>query len=178
MTSDWKWLDRALKGDETAWRWLVEKHASSLVRMAFMISGSSAASQDMVQDAFIGMFRKPPRHRDGSFKAYISTVVYHLALKEKRRSGRGISLEEAEPESRADSPLEEVLTRERDRTIAAIIGSLDSAHRDVLLLRFYGGHSYETIARMTDMPLGTVKSRIFYAVKTCREKMKGKGFIE
>jgi RNA polymerase sigma-70 factor (ECF subfamily) len=146
--------------------------------MAFMITGSSAASQDLVQDAFIGVFRKPPRHRRGSLKAYLSTVVYHMALKEKKRSSRTRSLDEIEPVSTTDSPLEEILSREKDRKIARAIRSLDRAHRDIIILRFYGEHSYETIARMTNLPLGTVKSRIFYGVKSCRKRMKEEGLFE
>jgi len=53
--------------------------------------------------------------------------------------------------------------------VASAINNLDNAHRDILLLRFYAGLSYDEIAVLLDIPLGTVKSRIFYAVKSCRD---------
>lgn len=143
-----------------------------------MILGSSAAAQDLVQESFIEVIRKRPRHRNGSFGAYLSTVAYHLALKEKKRNGRFVPLEGFDREADSDSPLDEVLSKEKERTVARVIRSLDRDHRDILVLRFYGEYSYEEIARMTHLPLGTVKSRIFHAVKACREKMKRKGLFE
>lgn len=146
--------------------------------MVFMILGSSTAAQDLVQESFIEVIRKRPRHRNGSFGAYLSTVAYHLALKEKKRNGRFVPLEGFDREVDSDSPLDEVLSKEKERTIARVIRSLDRDHRDILVLRFYGEYSYEEIARMTDLPVGTVKSRIFHAVKACREIMKRKGLFE
>jgi RNA polymerase sigma-70 factor (ECF subfamily) len=67
---------------------------------------------------------------------------------------------------------------ERERLVVKAIRSLDDAHRTTLVLRFYGEHSYEEIATLTGAPLGTVKSRLFYAVKQCREWLKTKGVLE
>jgi RNA polymerase sigma-70 factor (ECF subfamily) len=146
--------------------------------MAFLVTGSAAAAQDLVQDSFIELIRWRPGHRKGSFKAYLSTAVYRRALKEKKRSGLMSSLDRVDLEDSAVSPLEGVVKEERDRAIAGAIRSLDRDHRDILVLRFYGGHSYRAIAEMTGLPLGTVKSRIFYAVKICRKRLKEKGWIE
>jgi len=66
---------------------------------------------------------------------------------------------------------------ETDRLIVRAIHMLAIEHREVLTLRFFGGHSYEEIARMMEIPIGTVKSRIFYAMKTCREKLKEQGVL-
>jgi RNA polymerase sigma-70 factor (ECF subfamily) len=178
LTSDWEWLDRALSGDQDAWRRLVERHATRLTRTAFLITGSSAVAQDLVQESFIEIYRRAPVHRNGSLGAYLSTTVYHLALKEKKRSGRMVPIDRFDPDSLDESPLVDVLKGERDRAVTRAIRSLDSGHRDILILRFYGGHSYPEIARMTGLPLGTVKSRIFYAVKSCRKRLKEKGWLD
>jgi RNA polymerase sigma-70 factor (ECF subfamily) len=61
--------------------------------------------------------------------------------------------------------------------VARALRTLDAEHRDVLVLRFYGGYSYEEIAKIVEAPLGTVKSRIFYAVKSCRETLQQKGVL-
>jgi len=53
--------------------------------------------------------------------------------------------------------------------------SLPADQREILALRFFGGHRYEEIARITEVPIGTVKSRIFYAIKTCRETLRNQG---
>ncbi len=177
MSSDWELLDRALEGREKAWQLLIEKHAPGLTRMAFLIAGSLQSAQELVNDAFVEIYKKQPGHRNGSFRAYLSTVVYHRALKEKKRVNSKLTLDGIILESSADSPLEHVLKKEKDRVVARIIRSLDPAHREILILRFYGGHSYETIAGMTGLPLGTVKSRMFHAVKMCRERIQEKGWL-
>jgi RNA polymerase sigma-70 factor (ECF subfamily) len=178
LTSDWDLFERALGGDERAWRILVGCHGRELTKMALLITGSVAVAQDLVQESFIELSRKPPRHRQGSLRGYLSTVVYHRSLKEKAKAASVCSLEGIEVESPQGSPLERLVTKEKDRAIAAAIMSLDSPHRDVLILRFYGGHGYEEIARMTGVPLGTVKSQIFYAVKKCRERLRKEGWFE
>jgi len=178
LISDWEILDRAVRGDDGAWNRLVERHAPRLTRMVLMILGSPAAAQDLVQESFVEVIRKLPRHREGSFGAYLSTVAYHLALKEKKRNGRYVLLDGYDRAGSPESPLDAVLTREKEREITRVIRSLDRHHRDILVLRFYGEYSYKEIARITGLPLGTVKSRLFHAVKICRERMERKGLFE
>jgi RNA polymerase sigma-70 factor (ECF subfamily) len=178
MISDWGCLTLAKSGDQSAWQLLVERHGPKLTRMVFFITGSIAVAQDLVQETFFEVFRKGPGHQRGSFSAYLSTIAYHKALKEKKRGASRESLDGIEFKDSAPSPLDGVLVEERDRAIAEVIGSLEKHQRDVLILRFYGEHSYEEIAGILDQPIGTVKSRIFYAVKTCREKLREKGFLE
>ncbi|MFQ6104114.1 MAG: RNA polymerase sigma factor [Candidatus Glassbacteria bacterium] len=180
MSSDWEWFERAKGGDESAWRELVGRYAPGLTRMTFLITCSMATAQDLVQETFLELFRKGPRHKRGSFKAYLTTIAYHLALKEKKRLWLkpGHSLDHVNTADRATTPLDGVLSKERDRVIAEVIMSLDSHHRDILIMRFYGDQTYEEIAQKTDLPIGTVKSRLFYAVKYCRERLRGKGILE
>jgi len=177
MDTDWGCLARARQGDEAAWQILLRRHAPRLTRMIFLITGSEAAAEDLVQNTFVELFRKGPRHQGGSLSAYLSTVAYHMALKEKKRMLSREPLDHVELLDRTDTPLEAMLSRERDVILAKVIASLDRHHRDILILRFYGEHSYEEISRISDLPVGTVKSRIFYAVKTCREKLHEKGLI-
>ena len=177
MSADWDLLDRARKRDETAWRMLIQRHNQSLIAMTFLITGSMDATKDIVQEAFVRLVRTAPRHRRGSFKAYLSTIAYRLALKDKHRTQRHSQLDNIDAVDENPGPLEAVLKKERDVYLTQVIGTLEPKHKDILILRFYGGHSYEEIAEVTDLPIGTVKSRIFYAVKACREAMQAKGLI-
>jgi RNA polymerase sigma factor (sigma-70 family) len=63
------------------------------------------------------------------------------------------------------------------REVVRAIRMLPDHLRDVLVLRLHGGHSYEEIAEMTGISLGTVKSRIFYAVKSTRNELKNRGVV-
>ena len=177
MSADWDLLDRARKRDETAWRILIQKHNQPLIAMTFLITGSMDAAKDIVQEAFVRLVRAAPRHRRGSFKAYLSTIAYRLALKDKQRTQRHSQLDNIDTVDENPGPLEAVLKKERDVYLTQVVRALKPKHRDMLILRFYGGQSYQEISEATDLPIGTVKSRIFYAVKACRELMQAKGLI-
>ncbi len=178
MTADWELFELAQDGAERAWCELLERHGGNLTKMAYLITGSLATAQDLVQDSFVELYRKPPPHRRGSFRGYLSTMVYHRALKAKHRTAAFRPLDGNEREPPTSSALDDIVLDERNRAVAETIMSLEPHHRDILVLRFYGGHSYDSIARMTALPPGTVRSRIFYAVKSCRERLKKEGWLE
>ncbi len=172
---DWEDFRRARKGDEGAWRRLVDRHRPRLVTMAFLICGSRESAEDCAQEAFARLAHSPPGHEEGALGGYLATVVYRLAVKEWYRRKRGIEWGEREIEDPAESPGEALVRGEEQRMAAAAIRSLDEVHRIVVVLRLYGHHSYAEIAELTHVPEGTVKSRLFYAVRECREFLTKKG---
>jgi RNA polymerase sigma-70 factor (ECF subfamily) len=177
MISDWDCLDRARRGDEDAWQLLFERHHLGLIKIAVLITGSLEAAKDLAQESFVRLLQSRVKHTDGSFKSYLSTIAYRLALKEKKRSSREKDFEGSDMPDGNPSPLEKTVREERDRHLVRTIRALPEHHRDILILRFYGEHSYEEIARLTRLPLGTVKSRIFYAVKMCGAELRERGVI-
>jgi RNA polymerase sigma-70 factor (ECF subfamily) len=178
VSADWELFLRARDGDERAWRVLIGQHRTRLSALAMLIVGSGAAADDIVQETFVRALRADISHRRGTVGGFLGTIAYRLAVKEARRVNQADRLDSIDVPDPGQSPLDALLTNERDRLVAEVIRSLDTPHRDVLLLRFYAGHSYEEIAALTETPLGTVKSRVFYAVKTCRERLRHKGVIE
>ena len=178
MSSDWECLAAARRGDEVAWRQLVERHHRRLVGLVLLITGCPAAANDVAQETFVRLLEAGPYRPTGTVQGLLSTIAYRLAVKESRWQRRQSDVEALNPSDSSPSPLERILREERDRHVAAAIGSLDDAHRHTLVLRFYGGHSYAEIAELTGVPLGTVKSRIFHAVKSCHRILRDKGIVE
>lgn len=178
MIDDWRCLELAHRGNEKAWRDLFERHYPSLVRMTSSITGSMETGKDLAQESFVRLLHFRIRHHTGTVRSLLSTIAYRLALKERSRHSSllpsGIELI---PDG-APSPLELTIRNETDRIIVRVIQSLSVEHREILILRFFGGNSYEDIARITALPIGTVKSRIFYAVKICQEKLKQQGIFK
>lgn len=177
MSPDWECFLRAQRGDSTAWRALVDQHQSRLGALALFITGSVVSAEDIVQETFVRAFRARTRHTTGTVGGFLGTIAYRLAVKEAKRLRRNVPLEGVDVPDSDPDPLEHVLDDERDRLIVQAIGTLTDGHRDVLVLRFYGGHSYEEIAELLQLPLGTVKSRVFYAAKSCRDVLKKKGVL-
>ena len=177
MNSEWERLTKARKGDETAWRDLVQQYQPRLMSLALLITGSSSSAEDVVQETFMRAFRARINHSKGTVQGFLGTIAYRLALKELKSSKRSETIDNHEITDNNRSSLDNVLLDERDRQIAEAIRGLDDKYRDVLVLRFYADHSYDEIADLLQIPLGTVKSRIFNAVKTCRMILKDKGIL-
>ncbi|UCF77866.1 MAG: RNA polymerase sigma factor [Candidatus Eiseniibacteriota bacterium] len=175
---EWECFFKARRGDEVAWRVLVGQHQTRLAALALFVTGSPAAAEDVVQETFVRALRARIRHTKGTVQGFLGTIAYRLALKEAKRARRCVELEGLEPSDGSQDALERVLENERDRLVAEAIGALDARQRDVLTLRFYGGYSYEEIAKILDIPLGTVKSRVFHAVKSCRNTLRERGVLK
>lgn len=178
MTDDWYCLDLARAGDESAWRTLFSRYYPSLVRMVSCITGSLDAAHDLAQESFVRLLPAREEYQNGSFSAYLTTIAYRLALKERKRQNSKHDIETLPLADDSPSPLELAIQNETDRIIFRVIQSLPGEQKEILALRFFGGHSYEEIAQITGIPIGTVKSRIFYAIKTCREKLKREGVFQ
>jgi len=177
MRSDWEYLGRARDGEEDAWRLLFEKHYVPLVRLTALITGSIDAAKDIAQETFFRLLRVRQQHDEGNFKAYVSTIAFRLALKEKARVRRAKHAENPESPGDTPSPLETVVQAEEQKQIVRVIQLLPDHYREIIVLRFYGEQSYEEMAETLAIPIGTVKSRIFYAVKACREQLEKRGML-
>lgn len=177
IESGWDDLARARSGNQEAWRLLFEQYSPSLLRMATLMTGSADAARDCVQETFVRVLSSVVSHQRGSLRAYLSTIVYRLALQEIQRQNRRASANAIEPPSTDPSPLDETLADERQREVMRVLRSLTDHHRDILILRLYGNHSYEEIAEITGVSVGTVKSRMFHAVKSARIRLKSRGML-
>jgi RNA polymerase sigma-70 factor (ECF subfamily) len=178
LSLDWECFKRARDGDAPAGREVMDFCQGRILTLALLLTGSTAAADDIVQETIIRAFDGNIRHTDGTAEGYLVTIAYRLSLKETGRLKRNKDIEAIELPDPAGNPIEGLLNDERDRSIARAIWTLTDEHRDVLVLRFYGGHSYEEIAQILTIPVGTVKSRIFNAVKSVREQLRMKGIIE
>ena len=146
--------------------------------MTALITGSADSAKDIVQETFFRLINNRIKNQNGNFKTYLTTIAYRLALKEKYRLNRSKHGPDEYLEDKSESPIEEQINEETQNNVFQAIYSLQPNYRDILVLRFYGEHIYEEIAEITQLPLGTVKSRIFYAVKACGEKLKERGVLE
>jgi RNA polymerase sigma-70 factor (ECF subfamily) len=175
VKADWDCLLRARRGDELAWRVLLGQHQKRLTALVLFVTGSAAAAEDIVQETFLRAIGAKIKDYRGTVSGFLGTIAYRLALKESKRAKLSVKLDEKAEIDSGATPLDAILEDERDRLVAETITSLDERHRNVLILRFYGGYSYEEVAQLLQISVGTVKSRLFYAVKSCREILRRKG---
>jgi RNA polymerase sigma-70 factor (ECF subfamily) len=171
MDTDAHLVARAQQGDDSAFGQLVSRHHSSVQRAARAILGSAADAEDVVQEAWLQAYVHLARFQGtASFKTWVHAIVRNRAIDHHRsaRSRRWHGAQTAVPrhaESRSDarSPEELVLDAERQDRLAAAIAALPGRLRGLLELWHTGQYSYEEMAHMSGVPIGTIKSQVWQA---------------
>jgi RNA polymerase sigma-70 factor (ECF subfamily) len=180
---------RARGGDRGAFDELVLRHEDRVFNMAFRMLGNADDALDLAQEVFLSAYRAL-----GSFegKALFSTWLYRVTVNrcrdEMRRRAtvkhtRPLPLSAArdgddpagDPPARAASPADAAAVRESHALVAAAVAALPDDAREALVLRDVEGLSYEEIAEILGVPVGTVRSRLHRARAIVRERLREAG---
>ena len=145
---------------------LYQAHAVGLIRLAIVMLGDRAAAEDVVQDAFLGLYRHWAGLADpGKALAYVRSAVLNRCRNALRQRGRPVRLEAERQEAAAGESAEAtVLVGEEHQRVLAAIRALPDRQREALVLRFYLDMSEEEAARAMGISRGTVKSATSRAV--------------
>jgi len=136
---------------------LYAEHGLGLVRLAVIMLGDRAAAEDVVQDAFLGLYRRWDSLTDASNPlAYVRASVMNGCRSALRRRSRGPVALFTEPP--AESAEARALVSEEYRAVVAAIRRLPARRREALLLRYYLDMSEDETARAMGVSRGTVKS--------------------
>ncbi len=166
---------RARGGDRAAFEALVRRHQSKVLAFATRFFGQPALATDVAQEVFLDILRALPRYRpEGRFTIYL----YRVTLNRCRMAARARRYEDSARErlwvELADRrPRDEAAAREREHRLQRALLELSEKHRAVLQLRFWSDLSHDEIAAVLDTREGTVKSRLWTALATLREKLGG-----
>ena len=150
---------------------LYAAHALGLVRLAVVMLGDQQAAEDVVQDAFLGLYRHWPGLSDpANALTYVRSAVLNRCrneLRQRARPGR----QELVPGA-GESAEAAVLIGEEHRRVLAAIRLLPGRQREALVLRFYLDMSEEEAARVMGISRGTVKSATHRAVAALGRMLK------
>lgn len=156
---------RARAGSREAADALFARHWLGAWRAAFAITGRRAAAEDVTQDAFERAFRSLPRRDERApFGAWLHRIVVNRALDVMRAESRLTGLTDAEGLGEPEAEHAD------DRELLDLIAPLAPERRAVLVLRFGLGYPLVEIARVLDVPLGTVHSRLARALSELRRR--------
>jgi RNA polymerase sigma-70 factor, ECF subfamily len=172
-------IEAAQKGDQAAFRKLVERHQRRAFAIALGMVRDENDARDLVQEAFIRVYRGLDRFEGGStFFTWFYRIVTNLSIDYMRKPGRrdaehddGRRQVDAADEadfplvSRIDGadPLDVVDRQELAARIGAALDALPPYHRGVVLMREVEGMSYEEMAQAMNVSKGTIMSRLFHA---------------
>lgn len=163
-------LRRAQRGDERAWRDLVERYQRPVHALIWRLLGRRAKhrAEDLTQETFVRVLRALPGFDPAgpaSLATWMLTIATRLTLNELRRPEHAALDAEPAGDARADA------ASERQRLGAAIargVAELPEAQRAVFVLREYHDLDYQDIATVLELDLGTVKSRLARARASLR----------
>jgi RNA polymerase sigma-70 factor (ECF subfamily) len=172
-------------GDEVAYEALLSRFQQPVFNLVSRLLKDTGEACDVVQEVFLKVFRKIDYFRgDSSLKTWIYRIAVNEAHNHGRWNGRHrrqeVGLDGGE-DSRGpcdtlsapgDSPFDYVLDRERHRLMEGALAELSPSFRSVVVLRDVEDLSYEEIAEILDVPLGTVKSRILRGREALRRELE------
>lgn len=170
--------------ERTDLRALYDQHATALFGFALHLSsGDRGRAEDIVQETLVRAWQHLPEQspEQQAIRPWLFTVARRIAIDRHRR-------EQARPTEVAGTGAERVLMSTPDDTdledsldrivILDALAALSVEHREVLLETYYAGHTVAEAARVLRIPVGTVKSRAFYALKALRLALMERGMTQ
>ena len=162
-------------GRPDAFEAIYDRHGGAAFSLAYRMAGRTALAEDIVQDAFLSIWRARQRYQRerGSVRAWVLGIVHHRAVDglrrtmvhERRRGGDDEVAERREAPERTEL---EVVRREEARCVRAALEELPAEQLRVIELAYYGGFTHTDIAGMLEEPVGTVKGRMRLGLEKMR----------
>jgi len=176
----------AIGGRSDGFEELVRRYQRPITGYVFRMLGDYEASLDVTQEVFIKVYNSLAKYSsEYKFSTWLYRIAHNAAIDHMRRNSvtpQSIEAENADGtfqiqiESRGSSPEQDQERREWRNEIDAVVKALPDAYRDLILLRHARDLSYDEIADVTGLPLGTVKNRLFRAREMMREIFISRGF--
>jgi len=166
-------INKASKGDAAAFEALVTKYDKGVYNLAFRLVSDRDDAMDIAQEVFLKAYQALPRFRgDSRFSTWIYRVCVNASLDHLRRKQKMASYSLDEPLSFKESPVtreiedesgsveDSVETKSLGQAVLAVLRDLEPQHRVIILLSDVKGYSYQEIADILGLCMGTVKSRL------------------
>ncbi len=177
-------------GSEAAYAWLIGEFQRPIYGLVYRMVSDPADAADVTQDVFLKVFRGMKSfHGESSLKTWIYRIALHEAANRKRwwfrHKAQETSIEPAESDGfgggdeamqnaltdRAESPFDNVAHREVQQRVDAELRQLPEPYRTTLILRDLEEMSYEEIAEVLQISLGTVKSRLTRGRQVLKQRL-------
>ena len=180
--SDERLVELSLDGDEGAFGVLVRRYQRRLTAFLSQLVGDMELARELSQEAFVrawsALERFNPKYR---FSTWLFRIAHNLGIDQLRRrrllttplyrtDSEGDEVEVVVPDLDKD-PLGHLENRALASELREVIDGLRPEYRELVLLRHFGGLSYQEIADFTEMPLGTVKNKLFRAHSVLRKAL-------
>ena len=184
--SDHSLIEATKNGDEDAFSVIISRYRSPITNYLYRFLNDYEEAVDLAQETFVRVYFAIDRyHTDYAFSTYIYRIATNLAISEIRKRKRrtilsltGLFQSDAEdntefqPTDEKPLPDKDLIDDEQGRVIAKAIATLPPKYRVPVILRDIEGKTYEEIASILELGLGTTKSRISRARALLKEKLR------
>ncbi len=166
-------------------------HLDRVYRVALLLAGSVAMAEDLTQETMLKAFRAWHQYERGTnARGWLLTILRHTFINQNRkahRAGTTIDIDKIEPysvlhEVQRNDPEKRFFDRVVDEEVLRALDALPDEFHETLVLSDLQGLSYAAIAKITEVPVGTVKSRLFRARRGLRKVLSDyayeMGYIE
>ena len=167
MTSEEDLIQATLAGDTDAYGQLVNRFKDRLFNAMLNVVGNYDEAEDVVQDSFVQAYVKLHTFQGNSkIFTWLYRIAFNNALSRGRRRRAELSIEQSreltgtDPEDRTESPDQPLMRQEKIAIVHAALQQLTEEHRAILVLREMQDTSYEDIADILGINIGTVRSRL------------------
>ena len=184
--SDVELIAKAISGRESGFEELVRRYQRPIVAYVYRMLNDYEASLDVTQEVFIKVYNSLEKYSsEYKFSTWLYRIAHNAAIDWMRRNSANLQSLETENadgayqiqlESPAPSPEQERERSEWRSEIDAVVKCLPTVYRELIVLRHSKDFSYDEIAEVTNLPLGTVKNRLFRAREMMREMFIERGF--
>ena len=148
-----------------SWEEIVTEHSARVYRLAYRLTGNRHDAEDLTQEVFVRVFRSLSSYRPGTFEGWLHRITTNLFLDQARRRSRirfDALAEDAESRMPGRVPAPEVQVQDQlfDDDVESALADLPPDFRAAVVLCDIEGLSYDEIADVLGLKLGTVRSRI------------------
>jgi len=182
--TDEQLISAICKGEEFAMEVLYERYHRYMYALAYRMLHDSVASEDIVQDAFLSIWRKALsfQAQNGSVQSWIQAIVRNKAIDKIRASAHRDSQwtplqadNEQDPPSEQSDVWEQAWQSEQHRIIREVMEQIPNEQRMVIELAYFGGLTHAEISEQYHIPLGTVKGRMRLGLQKMKSLLAERG---
>lgn len=184
--TDGELIEKAIGGREAGFEELVNRYQRQITSYVYRMLNNYDASLDVTQEVFIKVYNSLEKYSsDYKFSTWLYRIAHNAAIDYMRRNSvaqQSLDIEtkdgtyQLQIESGQPNPEQERERSEWRTEIESVVKCLPSAYRELIVLRHAQDLSYDEIAEVTGLPLGTVKNRLFRAREMMREIFIERGF--
>lgn len=171
-TSDEELVREVQEGSVSAFESLVSRYQGKLHSFVTYLIRDPAAAHDVVQEAFISLYKTIDRIDTGKkFSSYLFSITRNLSISYLRKTRIHVSLDQALHVASPESPEKDLVQKDETLRIEAAMDAIDQKFKKVISLYYYDNLSYEEIGKLLRIPVNTVRTHLRRAKNALKKEL-------